>query len=98
MATHQLKPSRATLHGTFSRNWAPILTIDPGDTVVFETLDARWTVQPPPDQFTAGPRFAPRDDLRDNGHALCGPIRINGAAPGMVLVVQIGEIVPGGWG
>ncbi|MBA2776177.1 MAG: acetamidase/formamidase family protein [Chloroflexia bacterium] len=98
MATHQLKPSRATLHGTFSRNWAPILTIDPGDTVVFETLDARWTVQPPPDQFTAGPRFAPRDDLRDNGHALCGPIRINGAAPGMVLVVQIGEIVPGNWG
>lgn len=98
MAIHELKPRRATLHGTFSSEWTPVLTIEPGDTVVFETLDARWTVQDPPDLFTPGIRFAPRDDVRDNGHALCGPIAINGAEPGMVLVVEIGEIVPGSYG
>jgi len=98
MATHYLQPSRATLHGTFCPDWQPVLTIEPGDTVVFETLDARWTVQDPPDQLTPGTRFAPNDDVRDNGHALCGPVAIAGAEPGMVLAVQIGEIVPGTYG
>ena len=98
MVTHQLIPSRATLHGTFNPDWAPVLTIDSGDTVIFQTLDARWSIEPPPDKSRAGARFAPRDDLRDNGHALCGPVAINGAMPGMVLVVQIGEIETGNWG
>lgn len=98
MATHRIEPHRATLHGTFSPNWEPAFRIDPGDTVIFKTLDARWTVQPPPDQLTPGVQFAPKDPVRDNGHALCGPIAINGAMPGMILVVEIGEIVPDNYG
>lgn len=98
MAIHELKPSRATLHGTFCPDWQPVLTIDPGDTVVFETLDARWTIQDPPDLLTPGSRFVPKDEIRDNGHALCGPLAITGAEPGMVLSVEIGEIVPGTYG
>ena len=34
MATHQLKPHRSTLHGTFFHEWEPALTIAPGDSVV----------------------------------------------------------------
>jgi acetamidase/formamidase len=99
MTTHSITPHRDTLHGTFSRDWAPALTIEPGDTVVFTTLDARWTVGEPTDGLPMGPSFAPKDPERDNGHALCGPIAINGAEPGMVLVVEIGDLVPGsaGW-
>lgn len=98
MTIHQLQPHRSTLHGTFSRNWEPALTIRPGDSVEFETLDARWSIDDPLPDGTMGRRFAPRDDERDNGHALCGPIRIEGAQPGMVLSVEIGELVPGSWG
>ena len=99
MATHRIEPHRHTLHGTFSPDWEPVLRIDPGDTVIFKTLDARWTVQPPPDQLTPGVQFVPKDPVRDNGHALCGPIAISGALPGMVLAVEIGEIIPddNGW-
>ncbi len=42
--------------------------------------------------------YARRDPERDRGHALCGPIRIVGAEPGMVLEVRLGEIVPGDYG
>ena len=46
MTTHQLLPERATLHGTFSRDLQPALTIDPGDTVCVATLDAAWNIAP----------------------------------------------------
>ncbi len=98
MTTHSISPHRATLHGTFSPDWPAVLTIEPGDTVVFETLDARWTIGEPPDDHTLGAKFAPKDPERDNGHALCGPIAIDGAEPGMVLAVEIGELVPGTFG
>ncbi len=59
----------------------------------------RWTIGDPAGDVRNGAKFAPKDPERDNGHALCGPIAINGATPGMVLVVEIGELVPGahGW-
>ncbi len=40
MATYQIRPERTTLHGAFSRDLPPVLTIQPGDTVRFQTLDA----------------------------------------------------------
>jgi len=98
MTTHTLSPSRETLHGTFSRQWEPALRIDPGDTVIVETLDARWSMEKPGRDGTLGARFEPRTPERDNGHALCGPIAVNGAQPGMSLAVHIEEIVPERWG
>ena len=38
--TYALEPEMRTLHGYFSPELAPILTIDPGDSVVYKTLDA----------------------------------------------------------
>lgn len=95
MSVHFIEPSRATLHGTFYRDWTPALTIAPGDTVVFRTLDAGWGLDGP---ALPRPKFEPRIPERDNGHALCGPIAIEGARPGQMLEIQIGEVQTGTWG
>ena len=96
MATYHIKPERRTLHGHFSRDLPPVLTIMPGDTVQYRTLDAGWGLE----VYTGVDRqtFEPRDKELDKGHALCGPIFIEGAQPGMTLEVRINEIVPGPFG
>lgn len=98
MATHTLQPERATLHGHFSHDLAPTLTIDPGDTIVARTLDAGWSIGPRPAPGVERPAFAERDRERDNGHALLGPVAVRGAEPGMGLVIDLDEIVVGSWG
>lgn len=95
MATYMIEPERRTLHGTFSRDYKPVLTIDPGDTVVFRTLDAGWSLDGP---SYPRPKFQPWIKERDNGHALCGPVAIRGAQPGMTLAVRIDAIRTGTWG
>jgi acetamidase/formamidase len=95
MAVHFVEPTRESLHGAFSRDWPPILTIDPGDTVCFRTLDAGWNLE---GRVVPPKKFEPRIAERDNGHALCGPIAIRGAEPGMMLAIQIDKVVPGSWG
>ena len=89
MTTHLLPLTRAALHGHFSKDLAPVLRISDGDTVRFSTLDAGWN--PTPD-------FA-RDAELDRGHALCGPVYVAGAQPGMTLAIEIGAMRPGqlGW-
>jgi acetamidase/formamidase len=100
MTTHEIRPERATLHGHFSRELPPALVIDPGDTVRLSTLQARWlTAQPRQDQRSGeSQRFEPWDPVLDAGHALCGPIAVRGAEPGMTLAIRIGGMRPGTWG
>jgi acetamidase/formamidase len=99
MATYDLIPERRTLHGHFSRDLAPVLEIDSGDTVRFTTLDVAWG-EPAPAGAAVGlpPVGVVRDADLDAGHALVGPVAIRGAEPGMTLEVQIGELRPGPWG
>lgn len=98
MAIHTIEPERRTLHGHFSRDLAPVLAIDPGDTVRYRTIDAGWSVGPPPTPGEEGPKFEPRDGSKDSGHALCGPVEVRGAQPGMVLEVRIDAVRTGTWG
>jgi acetamidase/formamidase len=96
---HRLEPDRHTLHGRFSRDLPPVLTIEPGDTVRYSTLEAGWGLEP----FKGGayqPRssFPNRDETRDKGHALVGPVAVRGAMPGQMLEIQIKTITPGSWG
>ena len=98
IATHAIEPERRTLHGHFSRDLPPALTIDPGDTVRFRTLDAGWHMEGPDATGRPGARFAPLDPELDAGHALCGPVFVRGAAPGTTLAVEIGELRVGTWG
>lgn len=100
MALHTLLPDARTLHGAFSREIAPILTIAAGDTVRVRTLDADWNLEPRTSTRYAEkpPQFEPRPVGQENGHALTGPIAIDGAEVGMTLGVQIGDVRPGAYG
>ncbi|WP_338044176.1 acetamidase/formamidase family protein [Paenibacillus oryzisoli] len=97
MAVYSILPGRHSLHGSFSRDFGPILTIDSGEIVRFSTLDAGWGLEP---YSASGVRkkFEPRECPRDGGHALCGPVTIRGAEPGMILEIKINEIRQGSWG
>jgi acetamidase/formamidase len=88
---HELPLEPRTLHGYFSRDLEPVLTIDPGDTIAFACLDSGWHTAP-------GERFAQRDAELDKGHALIGPIEVRGARAGGTLEVRIDLVQPGSWG
>jgi acetamidase/formamidase len=99
-ARHSLEPGRATLHGHFSRDLEPVLTIDPGDTVRFRTLDVAWGLESfaPLVERRERRSFPGRVSPEDDGHALVGPVAIRGARAGMTLEVAIGAVVPGRFG
>ncbi|MFN8487476.1 MAG: acetamidase/formamidase family protein [Caldilineaceae bacterium] len=100
MTFHTIDPTIYTLHGAFSRDIPPALTIDPGDTVRFRTLDADWNLEPrqSTNHLEKPRQFTPRPAGQETGHALCGPLAIRGAEPGMTLAVTIQRIEPGRWG
>lgn len=99
MTIHTLEPTRETLHACFSRELPPVLTIEPGDTVIFRTLDAGWG-RAGRDRFGLDLPEYERDPARDTpgSHALCGPIAVGGALPGDVLEVRIEDVQPDTWG
>lgn len=98
MTIHTIEPEKATLHGRFSNEIEPVLTVAPGDTVRFRTLDAGWGLEAMPADGSPRKTFGPRIDGRDDGHCLCGPVAISGAEPGMALEVQINDLRPGTFG
>jgi len=93
----EIEPEAGKLHGSFSRDYSPVAMINPGETVTYRTLDARWGLEPPHSPHQFGKQFEPRRD-EDEGHALCGPIAIRGAEPGMMLSIKVEKLVPGSWG
>lgn len=97
MTIYHIEPTEKTLRGTFSREYPPVLTIDSGDTVIFRTLQAGWHFASPFVQQAEEEQFA-RLKGHDDGHALCGPIAMRGAQPGMTLEIQINEVLPAAWG
>ena len=90
---HRLDKSQ--VHHEWNNALPPRLDIAPGDTVSFETRDAS-------DQYYS-PSSTHDDVIKRGpfrGHPLTGPVRVRGARPGDVLVVEILEVKPGapfGW-
>jgi acetamidase/formamidase len=90
---HQLDASE--VHYAWDNAIAPRLTVEPGDTVVFQTRDAAdgyysWS-STHADVLNRGPF---------RGHPLTGPVLVRGAEPGDVLVVEVLDIKPAadfGW-
>src|SRR5207302_6254815 len=87
MAIHRIDPDSRTTHGSFDRDRPPILTIDPGDTVVFRTLDSSWGKVGEWMFDLPLPAFVNESGRDTTGHALCGPVFIRGSEPGDVLEV-----------
>ncbi|MFG1955138.1 acetamidase/formamidase family protein [Micromonospora sp. NPDC048830] len=99
MTRHIIPLNDTTLHGSFSRDHAPVLTVESGDTVEFSTLDGDWLLNLEPGPPVAhGDEWPGRRPALDSGHALSGPVYVEGARPGSVLAVEINEIRPAGWG
>ena len=94
MPIPSLAPDARTLHGWFDRDLPPVLTVDPGTTVRFATLDSGWSAGP----HTGGERPRVPEHTPGAGHALTGPVEVRGARPGTVLAVRIDDVVPGPWG
>jgi len=95
VAVHQLPLERRTLHGHFSPDLEPVLSVDPGDSVVFSTLDAGWGLE---GGSLERRRFEPRQRGLDDGHALVGPIEVRGARAGQTLAVRVEELRVGTYG
>lgn len=93
---HRLAATRENLHGHFSRDLDAVLRIEPGDTVSFQCLDAGWGLEPH-NGVDIHRRELPKGEL-DSGHALTGPVWINGAIPGQTLKIAIEKIELGDWG
>lgn len=89
---HELGVSRRTLHGTYDRDAAPLITIEPGDHVRLATLVSSWRLD------REGRTFSPRDPERDRGHALTGPIGIRGVRRGDMLAIHVETVRPASWG
>jgi acetamidase/formamidase len=97
MTVHTLEPGDTTLHGYFSAEYPPVLTIDPGETVRFRTLDSGWSTGPSTaERFRDRPRAA--GYTPECGHALIGPVAVSGARPGQTLTVRVDTVIPGTWG
>lgn len=105
MAIFTVEPDEDVVHGFFDRDHPPVLTISPGDSVRFRTLDALWGLEPfprdrPPfdERGVQARRTAPNRHEGSTGHALCGPIFVRGARPGAHLAVRVEALRPGSHG
>ncbi len=93
MTDHTLKAER--LHYAWDNSLEPVLRIASGDCVIFETWDASgheiqrtWT-------STDAARRQRRPSV---GHALTGPVAVEGARAGQTLVVDVLDVSPAAWG
>jgi acetamidase/formamidase len=76
------------MRGWFSREYEPVETIDPGESVSFQARNAGWKWDP--DEAAEYPEGA--------GHALEGPFEVRGARAGRTLLVHVDEVTPRPWG
>jgi len=96
MTFHRIEPAPETTVNVFSPGHAPVLTIDPGDTLLVRSLDAAGYL---------APHEYPGDDEQEKmfpgdfrGHCLTGPIAVRGATPGDMLAVRLVSLTPDDWG
>lgn len=101
---------REAIHTFWDNTLPPQLTVRPGETVTFETLEASYGARARdlPDRVSA--EFA--DDLVDligrgayaevnpalKGHPLTGPVAVADAEPGDTLAIEILDIATADWG
>ena len=94
MTTHRLDPTPETTADVLSREHAPVLTIDPGDTVIVRSLDAAGYLERQTSPGEDKPMMYPAY----RGHCLTGPIKVSGAQPGDILALRLVSLRPDSWG
>ena len=82
-------------HNRFHPAINPVITVKPGDTVIMETRDAfDGQITPTSTAADAIPTFLGGPLSLNLVHPLTGPVAIQGAEPGDLLVVHIVDIIP----
>jgi acetamidase/formamidase len=82
-----------TTWGWFNNAQPPVLHVNSGDTIIFETMMHSHNQIVPGTTIEQIKKL--RTDYPGRGpHTLTGPVYIEGAEPGMVLKVKINKIVP----
>ena len=93
---HILTLKQENLHGSFSKDYKPVLTVESGDSIQLQTLDIEWGFS---ESATAKYNtFNSSQQEERRGHPMIGPIAVKNAKPGMVLEIKINDIVPGWYG
>lgn len=91
MAVHQL--DKQAIHNKWDRDLKPALTVNPGDTVVFETPEITKG------QITRTSTVKVMETLDFSPiHQISGPVAVRGVEPGDTLVVKIDSVKPKDWG
>src|SRR5256884_6996973 len=81
-------------HNRFHPAIKPVITVKPGDTVIMETRDAfDGQITPASTAADAIPTFLGGPLSLNLVHPLTGPVAIQGAEPGDLLVVHIVDII-----
>ncbi|MCD8511198.1 MAG: acetamidase/formamidase family protein [Bacillus sp. (in: Bacteria)] len=93
---HKIKLENGNIHGSFSRNYQPIISVDSGDSLHLTTPDIEWGYSPR--EGVEKGSFTSREKEERPIHPIIGPIAVRGAKPGMVLEVRFNDIVPGWYG
>ena len=93
---HSIEIKDENLHGSFSNEYKPILTVISGDTVRMQTPDIEWGYSQSKRQERVF--FKSNVNEADPRHPMIGPFEITDAKPGMVLEVKLNDIVPGWYG
>lgn len=93
-----MKPAAYTIHHShchfcWDRSIAPVQTISPGETIKFDILDASGGQISP---NSSADVFANYNSDRVN--PVNGPVFVDGAEPGDILVVRLEHYAPSGWG
>jgi acetamidase/formamidase len=93
MTEHHLAAER--LHFAWDNSLPPVLRVAPGDSVTIETWDAsRHEIR----RTSTSQDAANRKRDPAIGHALTGPIAIDGARAGQTLVIDVLDVAPAAWG
>jgi acetamidase/formamidase len=98
MPTHRLDAGPETVHwGFFDAALKPLLSVEPGDTVVISTVSGPASAMPPPSSGLNVPAaltaIHQHVQQKLNGpHILTGPVAVRGAKAGQVLEVRIKSI------
>ena len=55
---HDIPLERRTVQGRFDRDLEPVLSVDPGDSIRFQALNAGWRWDPEQEHFERDPEIA----------------------------------------